>query len=198
MLGAPRRAHHGGAAVTGRARWERAAERLGAMIPSEEVSARRREIEDKLKQVGLDLGRSAGAAGAWGWARARSPPALPGRRGWVWSFSLGRARPGTPRGSRHPPPGLGAPPGPPSRPGLQGRGISAPGFGPGFPLSVRGRIRGLSRQVQCVRAALTGCGSPSACGLWGLKASPCGLLFPPSVGFNDLKPAIGGCFASDT
>ncbi|XP_071308672.1 exocyst complex component 7 isoform X8 [Agelaius tricolor] len=50
MPGAPRRAHHGGAAVTGRARWERAAERLGAMIPSEEVSARRREIEDKLKQ----------------------------------------------------------------------------------------------------------------------------------------------------
>ncbi|XP_064584369.1 exocyst complex component 7 isoform X9 [Zonotrichia leucophrys gambelii] len=50
MLGAPRRAHHGGAAVTGRARWERAAERLGAMIPGEEVSARRREIEDKLKQ----------------------------------------------------------------------------------------------------------------------------------------------------
>ncbi|XP_030817962.1 exocyst complex component 7 isoform X4 [Camarhynchus parvulus] len=50
MPGAPRRAHHGGAALTGRARWERAAERLGAMIPSEEVSARRREIEDKLKQ----------------------------------------------------------------------------------------------------------------------------------------------------
>ncbi|XP_039572099.1 exocyst complex component 7 isoform X5 [Passer montanus] len=50
MPGAPRRAHHGGAAVTGRARWQRAAERLGAMIPSEEVSARRREIEDKLKQ----------------------------------------------------------------------------------------------------------------------------------------------------
>ncbi|KAL9833725.1 exocyst complex component 7 isoform 9-T9 [Geothlypis trichas] len=50
MLGAPRRAHHGGAAVKGRARWERVAERLGAMIPSEEVSARRREIEDKLKQ----------------------------------------------------------------------------------------------------------------------------------------------------
>lgn len=49
------------------------------MIPSEEVSARRREIEDKLKQVGLGLGRAAGAAGAGGWAWARSPLALPGR-----------------------------------------------------------------------------------------------------------------------
>lgn len=53
------------------------------MIPSEEVSARRREIEDKLKQVGLGLGRAAGAAGAGGRAWARSPLALPGRRGGV-------------------------------------------------------------------------------------------------------------------
>ena len=35
----------------------RAAGRVEVMIPLQEASARRREIEDKLKQVGLELGR---------------------------------------------------------------------------------------------------------------------------------------------
>lgn len=48
---------------SGTKRWRAAPAPRGRMIPTEEVSARRREIEDKLKQVGLGKGPAPGRAG---------------------------------------------------------------------------------------------------------------------------------------
>lgn len=112
------------------------------MIPSEEVSARRREIEDKLKQVGFALGRvgallgpGAGPGPGAPW-RCRGDEAGSGGPHRAWG------RPGTPQGPRHPPPGLGARPGP-----LQGLvcGVGAsllPTLGLGFPSSFLGGFVG--------------------------------------------------------
>lgn len=79
------------------------------MIPSEEVSARRREIEDKLKQVGLGLGSAAGAVGAGGWPGPAAPWRCRGDEAGSGGPHRAWERPGTPQGPRHPPSGLGAP-----------------------------------------------------------------------------------------
>lgn len=62
--------------------WSAALAPHGTMIPTEEMSARRREIEDKLKQVRLGRGAAAGPVGAWMWGWACSLSALPRRRAW--------------------------------------------------------------------------------------------------------------------
>lgn len=149
------------------------------MIPSEEVSARRREIEDKLKQVPPGLGRAEGAAGAA--ARARSPLALPGRRGWVWRSPQGLGASRVPSGASSPPPGSGAYPGP-----LQGlvcrvRGISALRFGPGLPFFVLGSISGLSLQV-LGRTSPARLPFPLCLGALGTESQPLQAAVPPICG----------------
>lgn len=62
--------------------WSAALAPRSTMIPTEEMSARRREIEDKLKQVGLGRGHAAGPVSAWMWGWAFSLSALPRRRAW--------------------------------------------------------------------------------------------------------------------
>lgn len=51
------------------------------MIPTEEVSARRREIEGKLKQVGVGGGLAAGPAGALGLGMRPQPQRVAWKRG---------------------------------------------------------------------------------------------------------------------
>lgn len=166
MPGAPRRAHHGGAAVTGRARWERAAERLrrddperGGVGPQEGDRGQAQAGEVGLgKRCGRCRGRGLGLGpqplGVAGETRLglevlRGPGGVPGPlKALVTPFWLGS----TPRS--------------PSRPGLM-EYLCSPLWAWTSPPRSREDLWALpsGSPVQPVRSALTGCSSPSTCGL---------------------------------